>query len=110
MINYKNNKGAVELEVKGNLPEIMSDIVTLIHSIYESTDEKHSEIFKEYFMKNVGVAFLSAEELDKLNEEKAKKIEKKKGSIDELIEHLENLVKLIDEIDEDENGSDSDED
>ena len=57
-------KGLVSFE--GNVREIMADMGTLIHSVYNKLEtDKEREFFKKRFYEQLEFAFLTNEELDK---------------------------------------------
>ena len=78
MINYKCQKGEVDIEVKGTLSEISADTICLIRAVYDSLqDDSFKKMYKEDIVSGLKIAFMSTEEISEImSTEKHKKTDK----------------------------------
>lgn len=89
MLEVKCNKGVEELKVTGNIREIHTDVLCVIHSVYEAVRETNvdaAESFKDNLIKNVDVAFKTNEDL---KEELGKDKDTLKYILNKLLESMD---------------------
>ena len=101
MIKYVNSKEETMIEVEGNLTEILTDVATLIHSVYErlkEQSEKAGKMFKENFEEasQEGIFFMTNEELGKVAKERLIKSMK-----DNARDVLKMMREILEEVNED---------
>ena len=87
-----------DLSMEGTCPEILSEVLGLVHIVYKLLKEKNpitGEIFKRMFLKQAECAFLEADELVEKIKEKADENDKNR---DETINKLEELLDFLKEM------------
>lgn len=81
-----------ELSMEGTCPEILSELLGLVHVVYKLLKEKNpitAEVFKRMFLKQAECAFLEADDLmEKIKEKANETDEARNGTINKLEELL----------------------
>lgn len=92
MIKYDTE--AANIQIKGKISDIETEIFWLVRSIYKTIgedDKKAAEIFKDHMINTIKFAFASDEEINKANSEAKKKTEELINSIKELLDTLDSF-------------------
>ena len=103
MIKFFTDKNEVSLEIEGNVPTLLADTACLIHAVYEAIKEKNEKLAKVYKEEltdavKVGAVFMDADELERLNEERRKKV---KRDAEKNAEDLKDFMKFLESVLED---------
>lgn len=94
MIDYKCNKGHVQLHVHGSTTEIGADILTLIHSIYNKMVEENEDEAEE-FRYMLGMGIMSGEAFKSKDEIKSEVIRDKLAGMNE--QELQKIKEWLEE-------------
>ena len=90
-VELNGKEGIVEVEACGSLPELMSDITTVLNIMYDGIKEEQKKDFKEC-VKTIAEKELYAktdEEMDKLVKEQKDKVkEKLKKELEDFLKDL----------------------
>lgn len=85
-----------ELSMEGTCPEILSEVLGLVHIVYKLLKEKNvitAEVFKRMFLKQAECAFLEADDLMEKIKEKANETDEARNNTINKLEELLNLLK-----------------
>lgn len=85
-----------ELSMEGTCPEILSEVLGLVHVVYKLLKEKNvitAEVFKRMFLKQAECAFLEADDLMEKIKEKANETDEARNNTINKLEELLNLLK-----------------
>lgn len=113
MIKFFTDKNEVSLGIEGSVPTLLTDTACLIHAVYEAIKEKNEKLAKVYKDEltdavKVGAVFMDSDELEKLTEERKRKV---KRDVEKNAEDLKDFMKFLESILEDvEEGKDDNED
>lgn len=106
MIKFFTDKNKVSLEIEGNVPILLTDTACLIHAVYEAIKEKNEKlanVYKEELTDavKVGAVFMSSDELDKLTEERRRKVKRDTGKnaedVKDFIKFLQSILEDVEE-------------
>lgn len=99
MANFKyiNDDKHVELMMEGNLADLLSNVCTIVHTIYEKLPEETAESFKKQLTDafEKGLPFMTADEIA----EQAQKIAPK--ALKKILEEIKEAIKNMQEDNED---------
>ena len=100
MIKFFTDKNEVSLGIEGNVPTLLTDTACLIRAVYEAIKEKNEKlanVYKEELTDavKVGAVFMSSDELDKLTEERRKKV---KRDVEKNAEDLKDFMKFLESV------------
>ena len=103
MIKFFTDKNEVSLGIEGNVPTLLTDTACLIHAVYEAIKEKNEKLAKVYKEEltnavKVGAVFMDSDELEKLTEERRRKV---KRGVAENAENLKDFMKFLESVLED---------
>lgn len=94
----KFDSESCDFSMEGTCPEILSEVLGLVHIVYKLLKEKNpitGEIFKRMFLKQAECAFLEAEDLMEKIKEKADENDKNRN---DTINKLEELLGFLKEM------------
>lgn len=96
MLKFDTENGVIKMaQMRGNIAEVTSDVMTVIHTVYEEIgkhDEAMGKEFKRLMTENVNLCFATDEELDqKLKETKKAGVEKILKMLAEALGEDENI-------------------
>lgn len=100
MIRFYTDNDEVSLGIEGNVPTLLTDTACLIHAVYEAIKEKNEKlanVYKEELTDavKVGAVFMDSNELEKLTEERRKKV---KRGVEKNAEDLKDFMKFLNSI------------
>lgn len=112
MANFKyiNDEKHIELTMEGNLVDLLSNVCTMVYTIYEKLPEEAAESFKEQLTDafEKGFPFMTGDEIaEKTNEiaseivSKALEKEIASKALEKILGELKNILKDMKEDDED---------
>lgn len=94
---YINDEEHIELTMEGSLPDLMSNVCTMVHTIYEKLPERAAESFKEQLTDafKQGLPFMTNDELT----EKANEVVPK--ALGKILDELKDVLKSMNGDEED---------
>ena len=99
MANFKyiNDDEHIEVVMEGSLSDLLSNVCTMVHTIYEKLPEKPAEFFKEQLTDafKEGLPFMTNDEIA----EKAKEVAPK--ALEKILGELRDALKNMQEDNED---------
>lgn len=94
MIKINTEEGG-GVEIKGFLPEIISETISAVRDIYNMIKEDNpfgAKMYKDMILKEMYVAFKTPEEIKELNEKSLNKMKDKLGHLGGMLDFLEKLM------------------
>ena len=94
MIKINTEEGG-GVEIKGFVPEIISETINAVRAIYtmiKEDDPFGAKMYKDMILKEIYVAFKTPEEIKELNEKSLNEMRDKLGNLGEMLDFLEKLM------------------
>lgn len=94
MIKINTEEGG-GVEIKGFVPEIISETIGAVRAIYtmiKEDDPFGAKMYKDMILKEMYVAFKTPEEIKELNEKSLNEMKDKLGHFSEMLDFLEKLI------------------
>jgi hypothetical protein len=101
MLKIEVNKGDISSELNGNLAELCTDLISVVHVVYyqiKTDNEPCAEELKKIFLKNAHLAFEEDEDImNAIKEDDKKNIDVREEVRNNIKNKLSEIVQMLDD-------------